>query len=140
MYNITTMFNTKKKYFKQKLNGVQKMIWDYEFKLSKTRMIRELERKEYDNLMAKLDALERQIKSQKENSTLEEGEIKRLEDNKVILERDIQRKKDILGALDTEIQGSKPTNENQEGVQGIMQYIDGLQELKQMIKEYIKTL
>lgn len=140
MYNTTTMFNKHKKYFKQKLDGVQRMIWDYEFKLSKTRMIRELERKEYDNLMAKLDALDRQIKSQKENSTLEEGEIKRLDDNKVILEQNIQKKKDLLKALDIEIQGTKPTNEYPDGVQGITQYIDGLQELKQMIKEYIKAL
>lgn len=140
MYNIITMFNSQKKYFKQKLDGVQRMIWDYEFKLSKTRMIRELERKEYDNLMAKLDALDRQIKSQKENPTLEEGEIKRLDDNKVILEQNIQKKKDLLKALDIEIQGTKPTNEYPDGVQGITQYIDGLQELKQMIKEYIKAL
>ena len=34
------MFNKKKKYFKQKVSGIRKMIWDSEFKREKTLMVR----------------------------------------------------------------------------------------------------
>ena len=60
------MFNKQKRYFRKKLDGVQKMIWDIEFKRAKTQLIREDIRVEYDNMRSKLATLENQIKSQKE--------------------------------------------------------------------------
>ncbi len=162
--------NKEKKYFKQKLEGVQKMLWDMEFKIQKTRMIREEIRQEYDNLKSKLNVLEAQLKSQSETPILKKEvapenpisenkvvltaeqekeetvrlkakeELARLEDNKVILDKEIEKKIEQMKALDIEINGSKQTNEYPEGVQGITQYIDNLQELKLMLKEYIKKL
>lgn len=54
----------KKKYFKHKYNGVQKMIWDLEFKREKTLMIREEVRREYDGTAAKFGVIDGKIKSQ----------------------------------------------------------------------------
>ena len=134
------MFNKKKKYFKNKLSGVQKMIWDLEFKRAKMQAIREDIRQEYDNLKSKLYVLEVQIKSQAEKPTIENEEIVKLGDNKIILDRDIERLQNQMKMLDIEVAGAKSTNENPEGINGVNQQLDSLQELKVILKDYIKSL
>ena len=131
------MFNWKKKYLKDKLRGVEKMIVDLEFKRFKVGEMREDLRKEYDNLQSKLDVLNSQITSQKDKPTMEKGDIARLDDQKVIIDRDIVRLKEQMDYLQVEVVGAKPTAENHEGVQGVNQQLDALRELKIMIKEYI---
>ena len=128
----------KKVYFKEKLVGVRKMIWDWEFKREKTRMIREEIRVEYDSLKSRLELLESQIKAQKDKPTMEKGDIARLDDQKVVMTRDMERYKEQMKNLDAEINGSTKTNDFPEGVQGISQTIDSLNELVVMISEYIK--
>lgn len=56
--------NKKKSYFKHKLDGVQKMIWDHEFKREKTMVIREEVRREYDGAGSKLHIVQNQITAQ----------------------------------------------------------------------------
>ena len=138
--NMFKMFNWKYRHFRKKLQGVKRMMLDLEFKRFKTREIREDVRQEYDNLRSRLQILEERIKTQKDNPTMEEGDIKRLDDQKVLLERDISRLKDQMKALDLDIQGSKPTNEFPDGVAGIQQQLDGLQELKVMLKDYMQRV
>lgn len=134
------MFNKQKRYFKKQLDGVQKMIWDREFKRVKTQLIREELRVEFDNLKSKLSTLETQITSQKEKPIMEAGDIARLDDQKVLLDRDIERLLEKMKALDVEIVGSKPTSDYPNGVQGIDQEIDALRELQIMLNSYIKEL
>lgn len=134
------MFNQQKKYFKQKLYGVQRMIWDLEFRRYKTLEIREDVRQEYDKSKARLEITEAQAKSQKENPTMEAGEIARLDDQIVLIKRDIERYESQLKAMDLDVHGSKPTNELPDGVAGINHQLDSLRELQIMIKEYIKSL
>ena len=134
------MFNKQKRYFRKRLDGVQKMIWDIEFKRAKTQLIREDIRVEYDNMRSKLATLENQIKSQKEKPTMEAGDIARLDDQKVLLDKDIERMLGQMKALDLEVEGSGKTNEYPDGVQGLNQQIDALRELKIMLKSYIKEL
>lgn len=134
------MFNQKKKYFKKKLEGVVKMIWDLEFKKFKTLEIREDVRMEYDQIKNKLVMLEEQIAAQKANPTLSKDEIARLDDNKVLLERDLERYLNQIKGMDLDVAGSAATAEMPEGHQGINQQLDSLYELKGMVKEYIKTL
>lgn len=134
------MFNKKKTYFQQKLSGVQKAIWDFEFKREKIRMIREEIRQEYDNQKSRLSVLETQIKAQTENSTMEKGEIVRLDDRKVLLERDTDRFRKQMEGLDLEISGCKPSEEHRDGVQGINGQIEALRELAEMLKSYIKSI
>lgn len=57
----------KKKYFRKKLDGVESMIFDLEFKRFKTKEIREEVRVEYDNQKSKRAVIETQIRSQKKD-------------------------------------------------------------------------
>ena len=134
------MFNKKIKYFKEKVVAVEKMIWDLEFKRAKTEMIREEIRQKYDETKQRLSIIEAKAKSEKEKPTIEKGEIARLDDQIVILKRDIERYEAQMKGLDLEVRGSVPTEEFKEGVQGINDQIDALQELKVMLKDYIKEL
>lgn len=132
------IFNKKKNYFKRKLDGVQKMIWDFEFKRFKTLEIREEMRAEFENAKSRLAVLEAKIKSEKENPTMEAGDIARLDDEKIRLDKEIEGHKEGMRALDLEVDGSRKTNEFPEGYTGITQQLDGLRELQGMLRSYIK--
>ena len=134
------LFNKQKKHFKDKLQGVQRMIWDLEFKKAKTQSIREDIRVEFDNLKGKLNTLETQIETQKKTPTMEAGDIARLDDNKVLLDKDIERLLGQMKGLDLEVSGSKKTAEYPDGIQGIDQQLDALRELQLMLAAYIKEL
>ena len=127
---------SKKTHFKQKYEGTQKMIWDLEFKIFKTREIREEIRKEYDFMQARIEASKKQIA----DSITAEPERKRIEDQLVLAERDAGRFLEQIKALDLEISGSKPTDQYPDGVTGIMNQIDSLRELQEMLNEWIKKL
>lgn len=133
------MFNKQKKYFRQKAEGVQKMIWDQEFKKLKTLEIREGVRKAYDETMGRLTVLNSRLTNapEKEKGT---DEYKRLEDEKVRLEKEVEIQKANMRQCDLDITGSKPTNEFPEGGIGIDQNLESLRELKAMIYKYLKTL
>lgn len=134
------MFNKQKKYFKDKYDSIQKMIWDFEFKREKSKMIREEIRVEYDNNKSRLELLEAQIKSQAEKPTMSKDDIARLDDDKVKIEKDIERYKNQMKDIDLEIDGSQPTEELPNGQIGINHQLDSLRELLIMVKEYIKKL
>lgn len=134
------MFNEQKKYFKQKAKAIQYSIWDMQFKISKTRMIREEVRVAYDLTKSKLEVLKNQIKIQKEKPTMEKGDIARLDDEQVRLERDLKRYEDQMKSLDLEINGSRPTNEYPDGVIGLNHQLESLRELLAMVKDYCNKL
>lgn len=128
----------KKSHFKQKLEGVEKMVWDLEFKAFKTREIREGVRQEYDLMNQRIDSIKKQIENWPKDS--DEGEKKRTEDKLVICQRDADRLKGQLKALDEEVDGAKPSAENPNGAIGINHNIDSLAELSGMLKSWIKSL
>jgi len=132
--------NKKKKYFIDKLDAVEKTIWDLEFKRTKTRSIREEVRVEYDTTKARLELINNQIKEQKEKPTMPEGDIKRLDDEKILIERDLLRYESQMKSMDLEVSGSQPNKDYPDGVIGIDHQLESLRELKGMIKEYIATL
>lgn len=129
---------SRKQHFKNKLEGVGKMIWDLEFKLFKVREIREDMRREYDNSKSKLSILQEQIKNWPKDK--DEGDRKRLEDDEVRLTKKIEDYERQLEGLDIECNGAAPSAQAPNGIQGISQQIDSLQELKGMLKEWIKNL
>ena len=133
MFNI--FLNEQQKYFKAKLGGVQKTIWDLEFKRFKTREIREEIRVEYDQMRARLAPLEEALKN-----AANEGEQRTIEEQKAAVESDTNRFMAQMKHLDVEVAGSGVTPEYPDGVQGINQQLDALRELQQMIKEYIKVI
>ena len=128
------------------------MIWDLEFKREKTSILRENIRHEYDGACAKLQIIETQIKSLPEDKTKWTDEQKRLEDQKVLLLQDIEGVrngdgtvakpgyKDVMGEMDVQISGSDKTQEYPDGINGIAQQIQGLRELQQILRNYIKRI
>jgi hypothetical protein len=135
---MTHRATTKKMHFKQKLDGVKKMVWDMQFKKFKTSEIREDVRKEYDMMKARIDALDTQIKTWPKEKP--EGDRKRLEDDRVRADVDVKRFEQQIKELDVQIAGSKRTNEYPEGVQGITQDIEGLMELESMLRDWLKRI
>ena len=129
---------SKKQHFKQKFEGVTKMIWDLEFKAFKTREIREDVRREYDQSKARLSAIEEQIIIWPKDK--DEGDRKRLEDKVVLQKRDVERFEAQMKQLDLEVNGAKPTVDYPDGVQGINHQVDSLQELKGMLEEWIQQM
>jgi len=116
------IFNAKKRHFKRKLKDVEKMQWDWVFKLHKTKLLREDIRKEHDRIVERIDAFETQLKGDNKKETKEE-----LTKQKEGSESDLKQIKQQIEQLDTEIV------QTQAG-------IDGLQELRKMTRDYIRTL
>ena len=133
---LTHKKHTKKDHFKQKLRGVEKMAWDLEFKLFKTREIREGIRKLYSDNKARLLDLDEKLKDWKEKPEDKPA----AEDRKALLTRDLERMESQLKQLDIEIQGTRPTNEYPEGYPGVSGEIDSMVELKGMLENHIKSL
>lgn len=133
-------FNAKKRHFGKMLNGVKTMIWDLEFKVFKVRQIREDVRVEYDNLKAKREVVKGNIEKEKTTPTMSKDEAARLDDELVLIDRDIERYQQQMEGLDLEIDGSAATNQYPDGVPGLTQQIDQLQDLKVIIKDYKKRL
>jgi hypothetical protein len=135
---LTHLPTSKKAHFKQKLEGVQKMVWDLEFKKFKTREVRESIRQEYDFMLARADSFKKQIAEWPKDK--DEGERKRLEDQLVLVERDAERLLAQIKSLDIEIEGAKKSNEYPDGVTGIVQNVDSLVELQGMLRDWIRKL
>ena len=135
---VTYSPKSKKRYFTEKREGVKKMTWDLEFKVFKTRELREAVRKRYDDASASKYLTEEQIKNWPADKPVEDK--KRLEDDVIRFDRDIERYKEQMNQLDLEMDGSKPTNEYPEGVAGVNDQIDSLRELNEMLRDWIKRI
>ena len=129
------MFNKQKQHFKAKLVGVQRMIWDLEFKRFKTREIREEIRQLYDNKKATLSVIEERLKSDEKDE-----DAPKWKDEVEKLNVELKRYEDQMKGLDLEVDGSVKTNELPDGYEGISQTLESLRELQQMIKNYINEL
>ena len=127
-----------KDHFKRRLQGTRETIYDLQFKVFKTREIREEIRQEYDMMKSRVESLTKQIAEWPKDAP--EGDRKRLEDDKVRAEQSVNRFLAQMKELDLEVEGSKKTNEYPDGVTGVTQNIDSLRELETMIVDYIKTL
>lgn len=135
---LTHRPESKKRHFQQKLIGVNKMIADLEFKIFKTREIREDIRQEYDFMVSRVDNFDKTIASWPEKG--DAGELARVKDKKILAERDRDRLLAQVKQLDIEIAGEKPSAENQEGHIGITEQIDSMRELQGMLKDFIKSI
>lgn len=134
------------------LRGVEKMIWNNEFKKYERLLEREEIRREYDGASAKLSIVEAQIKGLPEDKSKWTDEQKRLEDQRVILSGDINGLvdgngnktklgyKDQMRDIDLEVYGSGRTNEFPDGLAGINQNLDSIRKLQAITKAYVKTL
>ena len=137
------MFNTKRKYFKDKLKAVEKMTWDLEFSRQKKQDQRESYRLSYDNLRNKLEQLNIKVKKESEPGGWKEtkpDEFARFADDEAILKAEIEKQKSWIDGLDLEVVGSPITAQYPDGVQGVNQQLDALRDLQETLKQYIKGL
>lgn len=160
----------KRKYYLRRLDAIQCMIWDAEFKREKTFMIREEVRKEYDSARAKMDLLTQKIHSQlkdpkkiceihnpeegKEKVLLAKGtcaceyndthmdipDVERLYDERELLTRDAERYVLQMHQMDIDVNGSGKTNEYPDGINGLKQELDSLRELQGMLRVEYKRI
>lgn len=128
------MFSKKKKFFKKKLKEIDYAIWDLEFKIKKSRQIREGVRLDRDRAIENLQHVESALKRDvsKEDKEKMEKERDTIKDN-------VSRYESQMKMIDSEIDGGEPTEYSPSGV-GILERIKSLYELKEMYKEYIKSL
>lgn len=126
----------KRDYFKGRLRATQQLVWDLEFKLFKSREVREEVRRDYDSMVQRVLSFEKTIAEWEGD----EAERKRVEDQKVLAERERDRFLAQLKMLDREMEGAKPSAEDPEGATGIIQQIDSLREVQGMLRDWIRTL
>lgn len=129
---------SKKAYFKSRLESTTGTIWDLEFKVFKTREIREEIRQSYDQMCSRIQSYDEQIKNWPADKP--EAERKTIEDQKVLAERDAERYVKQMQMLDAEVDGLKPTAENPQGQVGINEQIDSLREVQGMLKDYLASI
>jgi len=164
------MFNKKKKYFRRKIEAIQKQIWDSEFKRDKALQIREEVRREYDATCSKQHVIITKIESQLENpkqtcdvhnpeqgkekihkdkgtcvcnyikNHMKVADIETLYDQKELLQVDITRYEAQMKKIDLDVHGSKKTNEYPDGLDGVDQTLEYLRELLIMAKDYLKKI
>lgn len=126
---------TKKRHFKMKLAGTEKMIYDLEFKVYKTKEIREQIREEYDFMCSRIHGYEEQLKGK-----LDKEDKKVVENTLEKAKTDRDRLKAQVEHLDIEINGTTPNERYPDGVTGTYQQIDSLRELTGMLKSWIKNV
>jgi hypothetical protein len=126
------LFNTKYKFFKNKVTSVQYAIWDLEFKLSKSRQIREGVRLDRDRAIEAINGMTSQLNATEDKEKREnlEAEIAKATDNKTRYEQQ-------MDMIDFEINGGKPTENNPSGI-GILEQLKSYAELQGMYKDYLK--
>lgn len=135
---LTHLPRSKKGYFKRKFKAVGEMIWDLEFKIFKTREMREGLRKEYDYMNSRLETINVQIKNWPEDG--DKDERARLDDQLALATRDAERLLEQIKGLDAEVEGIKPSAENHAGIEGMANQVEALQELRAMLGSWIRTL
>ena len=124
---LKQLTNPKYKLFTRKIRDVQLSIWEQEFKVAKSRQVREGVRQDRDravNAVLNLDA-----------SVKDKAQEKELAEQKATLQDNIKRYEAQMKMIDDQINGV-PAKGEDPGIQGIMENIASLVELKGMFKSY----
>lgn len=129
------MFNAKKSFFKKKLVDCQKVIWELEFKIAKSRQLREGIRQDREFAVENVAQIEARLKQK----DISKEEKEQLETSLAIHKDNVQRYERQITMVDNEINGI-PANGEDPGQEGIKDRIAGYAELREMYKSYLKTL
>lgn len=124
------IFNKKYKYFKSKFEQVQREIWNLDFKIAKSRQVREGIRQDRDHALNSLNAIE---------TALKEKKTPELEKDKASLEDNVKRYEAQMKMIDEQIEGGFVSDENPAGI-GIKEQMKSLAELRNMYEDYLKKL
>ena len=133
--------NKKYRFFKAKIGEVNKTIWELDFKIAKSRQIREGVRQDRDRAVEnKLHIVER-LKNEKDKEKIKELEVEVAKN-----EENVKRYEAQMKMIDDQIQGAdqqSPSDEYPDGIPavvGILEKIKSFTELKLMYQEYLKQI
>lgn len=127
------LFSSKYRYFYRKVRDVQNSIWEYEFKVAKSRQVREGVRMDRDRATEAANNIDMGLKTAPEEQKAKlEADLKAMQDN--ILRYEAQMK-----MIDDQINGGAATEANPAGI-GILEQIKSLTELRLMYLDYISRL
>ena len=138
---IKYITNKKYRFFVGKISNVEKSIWELDFKISKSRQVREGVRQDRDRAVENKNHA--QINVDKETDKDKKAE---LEQQVALNEDNIKRYEAQMKMIDDQIQGvakQDPSEEYPDGIPavvGILETIASLSELKLMYKEFLKQI
>lgn len=124
----------KKQFFKDKVKQVTYSIWDSEFKLAKSRQVREGVRQDRDRAVEAINQVDARLLAEKNKEAR-----KNLEAERALLSDKKTRYEAQLDMIDKQINGFAGS-ETHEPVQGILELLASLNELKTMYKDYLKKV
>lgn len=129
-------YATSKKYrvFAKKMRDVQISIWELDFKIAKSRQIREGVRQDRERMMGALVNLEAAYKDEKDKARLAT-----LDTEKAALTENARRYEAQIRMVDEQINGVAAEGDNP-GQEGILDRIRALAELREMYKQYLTTI
>jgi hypothetical protein len=122
------------RFFYRKLYSVQASIWEAEFKITKSRQVREGVRQDRDRTVEIANNLANAVKTEKDEAKKDE-----LEANALKAKDDIKRYEAQMKMVDDQINGSNG-DESHEPVIGLVEQIKSLVELKAMYKDYMNRI
>jgi hypothetical protein len=121
---------TKKKFFAEKVEKVSYAIWDLEFKLTKSRSVREGVRQDRERTVQAMENVNKLLTEAKDKPTKKkyQEEYDALNNNKV-------RYESQMDMIDKQINGFQG-DEKHEPIIGVLEEIASLTELREMYKDY----
>lgn len=128
-------FNPKYRFFKAKVGAVTKSIWELEFKIEKSRQIREGTRGDRDRAIEALTRNQAALKDEK----LPKEKKEEIEKACEVLADNAKRYEGQMAMIDNEINGI-PASADSAGQQGLLETVRALVELRSLYKEYLKSL
>lgn len=134
--------NRQYRLFRRKIKDVQASIWEYEFKIAKSRQVREGVRQDRDHAIEAVNNIANMLKADDEAAIADkmpEDARKNLVDEMTKLNDDTKRYEAQMRMIDDQINGVNASAESS-GTQGIMETIKAMVELKSMYKDYSNKL
>lgn len=128
------IFNRKYRYFRSKVNDVTASIWDLEFKIAKSRQVREGVRQDRDRALEAVNQITLRIEGTKDKDA-----VKKLEEEKAKFEDNAKRYEAQMRMIDEQVNGVPAEGENP-GQQGLLETLASLTELRSMYRDYAKTV
>ena len=126
---------TKKQFFKEKVEAVTYSMWDLEFKLAKSRQVREGVRQDRDRVAEAVG----QVVAKLSNAGKDKAVIKALEEERDKLLEDQKRYEAQMAMVDKQINGFNGSD-TEEPVIGILEQLASLNELKGMYQDFLKKI
>lgn len=129
------LFKSRKyRFFKHKIDAVQEAIWEQDFKVSKSKQIREGIREDRERAIEAVQKVTAAIHAEKDKS-----EKSALEKEKEAFTDNVKRYEGQMKMIDEQINGV-PAKGEDPGIEGIKDRIKALAELREMYKQYIASL